>query len=303
MRGLLLGEDHYYPFGLTMAGISDKALKTPYTENKYRFNKGSELQNKEFFDGSGLELYDAVHRMYDPQLGRFWRIDDFADITNAISPYSFVLDNPTLYVDPLGDTTLPPVIVRAARRGSLTYMLNQYNFEQTDAWVDFMLSKGHSAAQIDQWALSNDLLNSDTRKWILNGTTDDSKRYRHRMAESWRIQGEIYKTLLTLYAARLGFGGVQVFLNDNPEKIENAVDILDDVDWDGKQLKHGEFQGELKGDANEIEMNVAKDATQTGKGQYKLSDGTMVQFYQSTKGGGQSMQVNTGDLIYKIRIK
>src|ERR1700753_3593516 len=98
-----------------------------------------------------------------------------------------------------------------------------------------MLSKGHSAAQIDQWALSNNLLNSDTRKWILNGTTDDSKRYRHRMRESWRAQGKVYKALLAAYAARLGFGGVQVFLQNNPETIDNAVDILDDVEWDGKE--------------------------------------------------------------------
>ena len=43
-----------------MAGISDKALKPQYIQNKYRFNSINELQNQEFIDGSGLETYDAT---------------------------------------------------------------------------------------------------------------------------------------------------------------------------------------------------------------------------------------------------
>src|SRR5579863_2914779 len=104
-----------------MSGISDKALKSNYAENKNRYNGGDEFQNKEFSDGSGLELYDALHRMYDPQLGRFGQIDPLGEIAHSFSSYSFALENPILLNDPSGDTaTLPTVTVTALNPNSLT---------------------------------------------------------------------------------------------------------------------------------------------------------------------------------------
>ena len=99
-----------------MAGISDKALKGGYTENKYRYNGGNELQNKEFTDGSGLELYDADNRGYDLQLGRFWQIDPLSDMNDSYSSYSFANNNPILLNDPmelLSDSTYPQVLPTA----------------------------------------------------------------------------------------------------------------------------------------------------------------------------------------------
>jgi len=93
-QGPVIEENHYYPFGLTMAGISDQAIKTQYAVNKYRFQK-QELQNKEFSDGSGLEMYEFKYRMDDPQIGRFWSVDPLASKYEYNSPYAFSEDKVT----------------------------------------------------------------------------------------------------------------------------------------------------------------------------------------------------------------
>jgi RHS repeat-associated protein len=84
-----------------MAGISSKALNGA-TENKKKFNGGNELQSGEFIDGSGLELYDAVNRGYDAQIGRFWQVDELAEGNWEWTPYNFAVNNPILRNDPLG---------------------------------------------------------------------------------------------------------------------------------------------------------------------------------------------------------
>ncbi|MEI9811055.1 MAG: RHS repeat-associated core domain-containing protein [Bacteroidota bacterium] len=102
IRGPLLEETHYYPFGLTMAGISSKALAFGSLTNRYKFNDGTELEDKEFSDGSGLDLYATEFRGYDPQIGRFWQIDELASFDYDYSPYAFANNNPILLNDPLG---------------------------------------------------------------------------------------------------------------------------------------------------------------------------------------------------------
>jgi len=91
--GPMLEEDHYYPFGLAMAGISDKAIKTNYAENKYRFT------GQLYDDDLGWDAYQMKYRTMDPQLGRFWQIDPLATKYEYNSAYAYAEDKVTVGKD------------------------------------------------------------------------------------------------------------------------------------------------------------------------------------------------------------
>ncbi len=88
----IVQENHYYPFGMTMPGMSFVSG----LENKYLYN-GKELQ-----DEFGFGMYDYHARFYDPQLGRWHAVDPHAELYNSHSPYNYCFSNPINFTDPTG---------------------------------------------------------------------------------------------------------------------------------------------------------------------------------------------------------
>jgi hypothetical protein len=103
-RGPILEETHYYPFGLTMTGISSKT--SGGLDGKKKF-QGQEFAYDEFSDGSGLEMYEFKWRMDDPQTGRFWQLDPLADKYVYNSVYAFSENQVTSHVELEGKEKFP----------------------------------------------------------------------------------------------------------------------------------------------------------------------------------------------------
>ncbi len=98
-RARLIEENHYYAYGLKIAGISSRKLPDAaeaHIKNEYLYN------DKELIHDADLNWYDYGFRNYDPQIGRFPQLDPLTDDYPDVSPYHYAGNEPIGNIDFMG---------------------------------------------------------------------------------------------------------------------------------------------------------------------------------------------------------
>ncbi len=260
IRGSLLEETHYYPFGLTMAGISSKAVSFNSIENKYKFNNGTELNTS--FD---VNLYETNFRSLDPQIGRFWQSDPYANISPELSPYNYANNNPISRNDPLGlkDTLVNGQQVQRDKDLETVTVTGKRSMNVPSAflpYISFRNGRSYSVASMNDWPLSfsKDRSNDMTDSWF-HGLGAENRVYlphhpvTKRLKNMQRIcmaRAYFYKKYIsnyqngislkgasvTNYSGTFGLFGMISAGTDIVEQYVGSIDIDIHVDEKGENL-------------------------------------------------------------------
>ncbi len=203
-----------------MAGISSKALAFGNPQNKYKFNKGTELNSD--FD---LSFYETECRLYDPQIGRFWQVDELAESSWEWSPYTFALNNPIEFNDPLGldpeksdpnnPKVLPEVVVVAIPKGFWAKQRLYYDI------MDQLNRRGATIDQIMQPSLREMMYRFDGitkfRDRVTDMTWESDRIFRKAVWEvgsffipvSWLTKAKYAKYAWRLFRLKRGITGLK----------------------------------------------------------------------------------------------
>jgi len=218
---------------------------TPYGEE--REHTGSTVTNYRFTDQEydpETGLYNYVARLYDPVIGRFVSADSIVpDPFNpqSLNRYSYVLNNPLIYIDPTGNEVLSIVNGGYSSDWSGWTMSGNtasYSGGSWDAYVS--VGFGSSGSYGSSWG--GNFTSSQGDNWNNNSASQNSgwfaglKNYLDDSAYQKMMEGHDAAAFINV----LGSAAVDVFLPQEPK----------DLPWlflgEMKALKYGHKFSELR---------------------------------------------------------
>ncbi|WP_422349038.1 DUF6443 domain-containing protein [Flagellimonas sp.] len=154
----IVEENNYYPFGLKHKGYNE-AVSELGNDVAQRWKFGDE----EFEEDLDKNTVAYQWRDYDPAIGRFNKIDRFAEDYVGISPYGFTANNPIQFREIAGDSILVTVRTRGANNQVVEQNL-YWDQDQNGNYAFIDTSSGNTYQGSDQFVSDltaglNDLMN------------------------------------------------------------------------------------------------------------------------------------------------
>ena len=270
-----------------MAGISSKAAGKGLDcvcGNKKGYN-GNEIQAKEFFDGSGLDIYDFNARTYDQQIGRFIQIDPSTEDAgqDALTPYHFSGNNPSTFNDPDGKCPwciVGKIVVGAlVEYGSQVYDNYQSGKTGVAAWKPTSLGKialnGVTSAADPSGGLG--------KRVAINTTTNVVESVGGQLIDNKGVT--LNKTVTDVLVMSVS-GVVKVDGSKTVNKLEKNADKLERVAKNSPSARNGVQATEARASANganrrnQTAETATTETTESALGkkvkQINFGDGTSV---------------------------
>jgi RHS repeat-associated protein len=208
-KSLVVQEDSYDPFGMTLAEQHDE--RAGEVLNQYLYN------SKELQEDLGLNWYDYGARMYDPALGRFFTQDRFAEKYSDFSPYQYAANNPVSYIDVNGDNPdLPPSHDADPTEKNLYVW---YPWKKGDIWIHDVDEKNYRESQKPYY--------SDIKQYVKLGPFGAAVIESHRKAKTTPVTLNNYSDLQVIinFFEEQGYHQILLIRAGGPD--ENRVSIIE----------------------------------------------------------------------------